>query len=146
MELKTKVLVAVYLLTAFVALLMTWVHVPAYLGNGFADANIQFWKDALFNANPAGKFLTIDVLFLAFACNVWMFIEARRIGVKYVYVYVIAGIVIAISVAFPLFLAARELLVAATDKGFIGYKSKVVGVITLLALFLISLFAAFAIL
>jgi hypothetical protein len=146
MELKSKVLVAVYLLTAFLALLMSWAHLPAYFGSGFADANIQFWNDALFNANPAGKFLAVDVLFLAFACNVWMFIEARRIGVKYVYVYVIAGIVIAISVAFPLFMAARELRLVATDKHFTGYKIKTVDVITLVALFLIGVFAAFAIL
>ncbi|WP_373092008.1 DUF2834 domain-containing protein [Zhongshania sp.] len=146
MALQTKVLVAVYLLTAVVALLMTWVHVPAYLGSGFADANIQFWNDALFNANPAGKFLAVDVLFLAFACNVWMFIEARRIGVKYVYVYVIAGIVVAISVAFPLFMAARELRVAAMDKHFTGDKIKAVDVVTLVALFLIGVFAAIAIL
>lgn len=145
MELKTKALVTVYILTALLALIMTWIHVPAYLGDGFANANIQFWNDALFNANPAGKFLTVDILLLAFVCNVWMFIEGRRLGVKYIYVYVIAGVVIAISVAFPLFMAARELRVAAADSNFTGYTIKFFDVISLVILLAVGLLAAIAI-
>ena len=75
-----------------------------------------------------------------------MFIEARRLGLKYVYVYVIAGIVIAISVAFPLFLAARELRIAALDSNTAAYKLEIVDVITLLIVFAVGLLAAFAIL
>ncbi|WP_269618676.1 DUF2834 domain-containing protein [Zhongshania sp. BJYM1] len=142
MELKTKALVGLYLLTALLALIFTWLHVPAYFGNGFLDANIQFWNDALFNANPAGNFLTVDILFLAFACNVWMFIEARRLGIKHVYLYVIGGVVIAISVAFPLFMAARELRIAATDPNFTSYKIKAGDVVALIILFLVGLLAA----
>ncbi|MBU0537878.1 MAG: DUF2834 domain-containing protein [Gammaproteobacteria bacterium] len=142
MELKAKPLVVVYLISALLALIMTWIHVPAYLGEGFVSANVKFWNDALFNANPAGKFLTIDILFLAFVCNVWMFIEGRRLGVKYIYLYVIGGVVIAISVAFPLFMAARELRLASTKKDFTGYKIKAIDAITLLVLFAIGLLAA----
>jgi hypothetical protein len=119
-------------------------HLPAYFGNGIVGANVQFWKDALFNANPAGRFLTVDILFLGFACNVWMFIEGRRVGVKYLYVYVIAGIFIAISVAFPLFMAARELRVAALDSSKTGYSIKAVDVLALMFLFAITLLASIA--
>lgn len=80
MELKTKLLVALYCVTALLALVMSWMHLPAYFGDGIVGANVQFWTDALFNANPAGRFLTVDILFLAFVCNVWMFIEGRRLG------------------------------------------------------------------
>jgi hypothetical protein len=143
-ELRTKVLVALYCFTALLALVMAWIHLPAYFGNGIVGANVQFWKDALFNANPAGRFLTVDILFLGFVCNVWMFIEGRRVGVKYLYVYVIAGIFIAISVAFPLFMAARELRVAALDSSKTGYSIKVVDVLALIFLFAITLLASIA--
>jgi hypothetical protein len=143
-ELRTKVLVALYCFTALLALVMAWMHLPAYFGNGIVGANVQFWKDALFNANPAGRFLTVDILFLGFVCNVWMFIEGRRVGVKYLYVYVIAGIFIAISVAFPLFMAARELRVAALDSSKTGYSIKAVDVLALMFLFAITLLASIA--
>ncbi|MFT7405448.1 DUF2834 domain-containing protein [Zhongshania sp.] len=144
MELKTRVLVSLYCVTALLALVMAWMHLPAYFGHGIVDANVQFWKDALFNANPAGRFLTVDILFLAFVCNVWMFVEGRRLGVKYLYVYVIAGIFIAISVAFPLFMAARELRVAALDSSKTGYSIKAVDVLALMFLFAITLLASIA--
>ncbi|CAA0120558.1 DUF2834 domain-containing protein [Zhongshania aliphaticivorans] len=146
MELKAKPLVIVYLISALLALIMTWIHVPAYLGDGFVNANIKFWNDALFNANPAGKFLTIDILFLAFVCNVWMFIEGRRLGVKYIYLYVIGGVVIAISVAFPLFMAARELKLAAKESSAVSYKIKSVDLVALLCLFLTAVLASYAVL
>lgn len=146
MELKAKPLVIVYLISALLALIMTWIHVPAYLGDGFVNANIKFWNDALFNANPAGKFLTIDILFLAFVCNVWMFIEGRRLGVKYIYLYVIGGVVIAISVAFPLFMAARELKLAAKESSVMSYKIKRVDLVALLCLFLTAVLASYAVL
>ncbi|WP_339676559.1 DUF2834 domain-containing protein [uncultured Zhongshania sp.] len=146
MEVKTKLLVSLYFVIALLALLTTWIHLPAYLGSGIVEANIQFWKDALFNANPAGKFLVIDVLFLAFACNVWMIIEGRRLGVKYIYAYIAGGVLIAISVAFPLFMAARELKRASHESPLELYKIKVVDVLVLLCLFLVTLFAAVVVL
>ena len=44
-----------------------------------------------------------------------MVIEARRLGVKYVWAYIIGGFLIAISVTFPLFLLARELRLEKSD-------------------------------
>jgi hypothetical protein len=46
-----------------------------------------------------------------------MVIEARRLGVRLVWLYILAGFLIAISVAFPLFMIARELRVANTGAG-----------------------------
>ncbi|MBW2940606.1 DUF2834 domain-containing protein [Zhongshania aquimaris] len=146
MEVKTKLLVSLYVVIALLALLTTWIHLPAYLGNGIVEANIQFWKDALFNANPAGKFLVIDILFLAFTCNVWMIVEGRRLGVKYIYAYVVGGVLIAISVAFPLFMAARELKRASYESPLELYKIKAIDVLALFCLFLVAVFAAIAIL
>lgn len=97
-----------YLVVGLLALGLTWVHVPHYLGAGFVQGNIQFWQDALLNANPAGVFLTVDILFLALVANIWMVIESRRLSIPYVWAYVSVGLLVAISFAFPLFLAVRE--------------------------------------
>ena len=88
----------------------------------------------------------VDILFLAFACNVWMFIEARRLGVKYVYGYIVVGVVVAISVAFPLFLAAREWRLASLDSSSSRYELKLVDVISLVIIFGASLVAAIVVL
>ena len=42
-----------------------------------------------------------------------MIIEARRIGIRFVWLYVVLGLTVAISVTFPLFLIARERRLAA---------------------------------
>jgi hypothetical protein len=54
------------------------------------------------------------VLF-ALAAVILMVIEARKHGVKFVWLYVAGGFAIAISVAFPLFLIARELRMGTSD-------------------------------
>ena len=56
-----------------------------------------------------------DFLLLIFPVVILMVIEARRLGVKYVWAYIVGGFVIAISVAFPLFLLARELRLEKSD-------------------------------
>ncbi|CAA0080422.1 Uncharacterised protein [Zhongshania aliphaticivorans] len=144
MTITTKLLVALYSLCAVLALAMSWAHLPAYFGSGFLNANIQFWGDALFNANPAGKFLSVDILFLAFICNVWMFIEGRRLGVKYLYAYILIGVVVAISFAFPLFMAARELRLAAQEGAPADYKIKAMDAAVLILIFLITVVASVA--
>lgn len=118
MNLTTKLLVSVYLLAAILALLFTWYHVPAYLGHGALQALIAFWQDAIIDTNPASKFIVVDILFLAFVCSMWMLMEGRRLGVRFIYFYVIGGLLIAISVAFPLFMAARELRLSTAESGY----------------------------
>lgn len=116
MEIKPKALAAVYFFTAFLALVFTWWHIPEYLGSGFIEANKLFWKDALFNSHAAGRFLVIDLLFLAFVCSLWMLLEGRRLKIRFLYAYIIGGVVVAISVAFPLFMAVRTLKQAQGDE------------------------------
>lgn len=101
-----KFLCAVYALLAVVALVGTWSHNVAYLGGGFLEANRRFWLDTL--VTPASISITVDILVFAFAANLWMVLEARRIGLPYVWLYVLAGLLIAISAAFPLYMIHRE--------------------------------------
>jgi hypothetical protein len=53
---------------------------------------------------------------LALTAVIMMVIEARRHAVKFVWLYVALGFATAISVAFPLFLIARELRTGGSDE------------------------------
>ena len=59
--------------------------------------------------------MTADIFLLGLAVAILMVIEARRVGVKFVWAYIIGAFAIAISVVFPLFLIARELRLEKSD-------------------------------
>lgn len=59
-------------------------------------------------ANPAAASLTVDLLVALAAFLVWSFVEARRIGMRRWWVYVVVTFLVAFAVAFPLFLLARD--------------------------------------
>ncbi|MFT5032081.1 MAG: hypothetical protein ACI9OO_000010 [Bacteroidia bacterium] len=142
MKIKPKVLSITYVLMAIVALVFTWWHIPEYLGEGLVEANILFWKDALLNSHAAGRFLVADLMILAFACNLSILLEGRRLKIRFLYAYVVGGVVVAISVAFPLFMAARTLKLEENGPQGDGYFLKAVDVVALLLLFGISLAAS----
>ncbi|TAL26158.1 MAG: DUF2834 domain-containing protein [Aquabacterium sp.] len=106
MKISRKALCLAYGLLAVLALAGTWGNNIQYLSLGFLGANLRFWQDTL--ANPASRSITVDVLFLFVAVSIWMFLEARRLGMRGAWLYVILGVFIAISVTFPLFLLNRE--------------------------------------
>ncbi|HET8880719.1 MAG TPA: DUF2834 domain-containing protein [Solimonas sp.] len=107
MPVSRKILCAAYGLIALLALAGTWSHNIAYLSHGFAGANLAFWHDTL--ANPASRSITVDLFFLTLAVFVWMVLEARRLGMRGVWLYLLGGMLVAISVTVPLFLINREL-------------------------------------
>lgn len=95
-----------WLVLAVAALVATWSQILGYLAMPFLDAQVQFWKDTLLH--PASRFITLDILFLCTPVMTWMLMEARRLGIRWPWAYIVFGIVIAISSAFPLFMYARE--------------------------------------
>jgi hypothetical protein len=100
----------VYLAIAVVALIATWRQNLAFMaerGAGFTD----FWLALL--VNRATISITVDLFLFALAAVVWMVLEARRLQIRRVWLYVLFGITVAISVTFPLFLIARERRLAA---------------------------------
>ena len=107
-----KSLCILYAFIAALALVGTWGNVLEYLELGIVAANIHFWKETL--ANPASRFITVDVLFLALAVIVWMLREARRLKMRGVWLYVVGGFLVAISVAYPLFMIHRERVLGAS--------------------------------
>jgi len=102
-----------YAVVGVVALVLTWSQILGYLDQSFLAANAAFWGDALGGGNGAQNFLVIDLLFLALVASVWMVFEARRMSIPFVWAYVVGGLLVAISLTFPLFLAVRERRLAA---------------------------------
>ncbi|QZA07762.1 DUF2834 domain-containing protein [Mycolicibacter heraklionensis] len=89
---------------ALVALIATWAHNIAYFSAG--GGPLDFFAACF--ANHAVSSMTIDLTLVSVAALVAMVVEARRIGLKYLWVYVLLGFVVDISVAVPLFVIARE--------------------------------------
>lgn len=98
---------------ALLALIGTWGNNICYLHRDFLGANRQFWRDTL--VNPASRSITVDIFFLGLPVLVWMILEARRLGMRGVWLYLIFGMLIAISVTVPVFLINRERALAAQD-------------------------------
>jgi Terpene cyclase DEP1 len=111
MPFSRKVLCAVYALIAVVALVATWSQTVAYTHSGLAAFFDNFWHDAKVTASSRN--ITADILMLGLSVAILMVIEARKYGVRFVWLYILGGFFIAISVTFPLFLIAREMRIGA---------------------------------
>jgi hypothetical protein len=110
MRISRTILCIAYGAIGLVALIGTWGNNAAYLDLGIVAANLHFWHETL--VNPASRSITVDILLLSLAVIVWMLLEARRLSMKGVWLYVLAGLFIAISAAFPAFLIHRERILA----------------------------------
>lgn len=113
MPTSRKVLCAVYALIAVAALIATWSQTVAYIHSGPADFFANFWHDAKVTASARN--ITADILMFGLSAAVLMVIEARKHGVRFVWLYILGGFFIAVSVTFPLFLIARELRIGASE-------------------------------
>jgi Terpene cyclase DEP1 len=108
-----KLLCVAYGAIAAAALISTWSQNIAYLHAGIARYFADFLAGV--KATPASRTIACDIVFFFLAAGVFMVIEARKRGIRFVWAYIVAGILIDISVAFPLFLIARELKMGASD-------------------------------
>ena len=116
MTLSRKALCVVYALIGMTALVTTWANVlGAVQQYGFWEGTVRFWQDTL--VNESSRFITIDLLFLGLTVILWMLREARRLAIPGVWVYVIGGLLIAISLTVPLFMIQRERTLARLDAG-----------------------------
>jgi hypothetical protein len=96
----------VYGVIAVAALVATWSQNLAYFDKP-ARFLLNFLNDA--KVTPSSRSLAVDISLFFLAAMILMVIEARKHGVKFVWLYIAGGFAIAISVTFPLFLIAREL-------------------------------------
>jgi hypothetical protein len=108
---RTTVRCTVYGVIAFAALILTWSQNLAFFAQRDNGGLAGFLRDAW--ANHAAASLGNDVILVALTAAVFMVIEARRLGIRHVWVFFVLALGVAISVAFPLFLIVRERRLAA---------------------------------
>ncbi|WP_125132772.1 DUF2834 domain-containing protein [Microbacterium sp. 10M-3C3] len=62
----------------------------------------------LFGSGPAVGSIGVDLLVVAIAGSVFIVVEARRLGMRRAWLYIVLSAVTAFAFSFPLFLAMRE--------------------------------------
>ncbi len=62
----------------------------------------------LANANPAAESLSRDLMISAGAISIWIFSEARRLKIRYLWIVILGTFTIAFAFSAPLFLFLRE--------------------------------------
>lgn len=103
---KDRALCGFYALVSVLALFATWSNNLRFFAlpdNGGLPGFIH-----AANANPAAASISNDLGCLCLAAFVFMVVEARRLGIRHVWLYIVLSCAIAISVMFPLFLLARQ--------------------------------------
>ncbi len=93
-----------YLAIGAAALVATQAALVGHVASG--RGAVEFLTDAV--ATPAGVFAVVDLAAVACAALAFMVLEGRRLGMRHLWIYVVLTFTVAISVAFPLFLAARS--------------------------------------
>jgi hypothetical protein len=110
MRTHDKVLCWTYGVIALGALIATWSQNLRFFAQEDNGGVWGFIRATY--ANPAAASITNDILFVLLAAFVLMIVEARRLGIRYVWVYMVLSFLVALSVAFPLFLLVRQVKLA----------------------------------
>jgi len=92
----------VYLALAVAGLIGTWWF------NALAIMQMTDYLGDLVTSGPAVSSITIDLLVVAVAGSVFIILEARRLRMRFGWLYVVAAGLTAFAFTFPLFLAMRE--------------------------------------
>ena len=103
-----KALFWTYLVLAIVGLITAWVF------NGIAVMNGEDYFGAWFGS-AVDWVLSADLTIVAIAVVVFMISEAKRVGVKRVWLYIVLSGITAMAFTFPLFMAMRERALMATQ-------------------------------
>jgi hypothetical protein len=102
-------LCAVYAVVGLAALVATQVALVKHVRSGEGDGIGGLGNTVV---NPAAAFVTIDLLAVAIIGIVFMVVEGRRLGMRWIWIYVLLTFAVAISVALPTFLIARQVHLA----------------------------------
>ena len=90
-----------FLILSIVGLVTAWIF------NGIASVTGQNYLDAWFGS-AVDWVLSLDILIVAVAGSAFMIFEARRLGMRRVWLYIVLSGITAFAFTFPLFLAMRE--------------------------------------
>lgn len=105
-----KLLCVAYAVIAAVALYATWTNNMAFLAQPDGGGLVGFFRAT--HANPAAASFANDLILLTVTACIFMAIEAGRLGIRFVWLYLVLTVVLAVSVTFPLFLIARQFKLA----------------------------------
>ncbi len=106
---------ATYLALSIVGLVLTWYHNIAFMGDHASPGAAEFIADVF--VNHASSSIGWDITVAGTAFMIFVFAEAKRLGMKRVWVYVPLTLCIALAFAAPLFLFMRERKIAETTAG-----------------------------
>ncbi len=104
-------LMLMYLLLAILGAVLTWYFNLSYMltspemPTGVALV-AEFFRQG--TATPLAASLTYDLLVGATCGSIFMFVEGKRLKMKYIWVFLVLAILVAFAFAFPLFLFFRE--------------------------------------
>lgn len=106
-----RALVVLYSVLAVAALVVTGWHNVRYFTSG-GDTDLTGYVTSAF-ANSASSALTTDLAFVGLVCLVFMFVEGRRVGLRWGYLaaLMVGSAAVAIAVTFPLFLVMRSVAI-----------------------------------
>lgn len=91
-----------YLCLAVLGLVGTWYF------NALAIVQLRDFVGDLVTSGPAVSSITVDLLVVAAAGSVFIITEARRLRMRFGWLYVAGSALTAFAFTFPLFLAQRE--------------------------------------
>lgn len=95
-------LAVVYLGLSAAGLIGTWWF------NALAIVQMRDYLGDLVTSGPAVSSITVDLLVVAAAGSILIIVEARRLGMRFGWLYVVASGLTAFAFTFPLFLAMRQ--------------------------------------
>ncbi|HYJ50707.1 MAG TPA: DUF2834 domain-containing protein [Microbacterium sp.] len=95
-------LALVYLALAVAGLIGTWWF------NALAIVQMVDYLGDLVTSGPAVSSITVDLLVVAIAGSVFTLVEARRLGMRFGWLYVAGSALTAFAFTFSLFLAMRQ--------------------------------------
>ena len=95
-------LAVTWLILAVVGLIGTWTF------NALAIVQLRDFIGDWVNSGPAVSSLTVDLLVVAVAGSILIIVEAKRLGMRFGWLYVVLSGLTAFAFTFPLFLAMRE--------------------------------------
>lgn len=91
-----------YLVLGVAGFVATWTF------NAFAIVQMRDFVGDWIHSGPAVSSLTVDLLITAVAGSALLIVEARRLGMKRGWLYLVLAGVTAFACTFPIFLAMRE--------------------------------------
>jgi len=103
-----------YLAAAIVGLVLPYIFLGQYLANyGF---KVTLFIEHMFE-NPVVIIFVLDVLVSSVILWIFIFTEGRKLGMKNLWAYIVANLLVGMCFALPLFLYFREDALEAVGEG-----------------------------